>query len=317
MTKNAKVLFLTLHTFSLTGGIEKVCCSLAKALTDLDFSFNLYAMHDEDKDIDNRYIKALNYKGFKHKKINFGITSVLKGINADIVILSHTNLLLFAFIIKKLSPKTKIIMYAHGIELWREIPNWKKKFLQKSVEIWAVSKYTSNTLTTLHQISPEKIKIVNNCLDPFFKLPNDFEKPTALLSRHHLNATQPILFTLTRLSSQETYKGYDRVLLAMPTLLKKFPNLHYVLAGKADETESQRVLALIEQLNLKSHVTLAGFINDEEITDYFKCFEFIIVPARYFIVFYKIRAHAKLPGKAALRPVCCVMIFKNFCKISI
>ena len=277
--KKTRILFLTLHTFSLTGGIEKVCCSLAKALTDLDFSFNLYAMHDEDKDIDKRYIKALNYKGFKHKKISFGISSILKGINANTVILSHINLLFFAFIIKKLSPKTKIILYAHGIELWREIPNWKKKFLQESVEIWAVSKFTSNKLTTMHQISAEKIKILNNCLDPYFKLPNDFEKPTALLSRHHLSATQPILFTLTRLSSQETYKGYDRVLLAMPTLLKKFPNLHYVLAGKADETESQRVFALIEQLNLRDHVTLAGFINNEEITDYFKLGSIFIMPS--------------------------------------
>ena len=277
--KKTRVLFLTLNTFSLTGGIEKVCCSLAKALTDLHFSFNLYAMHDEDKNLDTRYLKGTEYKGFKHKKMSFGISSILKGINADVVILSHVNLLIFAFIIKKLSPKTKIIVYAHGIELWREIPKWKKKFLQESIEIWAVSKYTSNTLTTMHQISSKKIKIVNNCLDPYFKLPDDFEKPTALLSRYHLNATQPILFTLTRLSSQETYKGYDRVLSSMPALLKKFPNLHYVLAGKADERENQRVLSLISQLNLKNHVTLAGFINNEEITDYFKLGSIFIMPS--------------------------------------
>ena len=236
-------------------------------------------MHDEDKDMDHRYIETKNYKGFKHKKITFAISSLLKGINTDIVILSHINLLFFAFIIKKLSPKTKIVMYAHGIELWREIPNWKKKFLQESVEIWAVSKYTSSTLTARHQISTEKIKIVNNCLDTYFKLPNNFEKPITLLARYNLNAAQPILFTLTRLSSLETYKGYDRVLSSMPALLKKFPNLHYVLAGKADDVENQRVLSIVEQLNLKSHVTLVGFIKDEELTDYFKLGNIFVMPS--------------------------------------
>jgi phosphatidylinositol alpha-1,6-mannosyltransferase len=284
MTKKNKILFLTLHTFSLTGGIEKVCCSLAKVLTDLNgqipnFSFKVSAMHDQTSDLDERYLKPTNFKGFKNKKLGFLLSTLTKGITANTIILSHINLLFFAYIIKKFSPKTKIIMYAHGIEVWRPLRNWKKKFLQESVEIWAVSKYTASTLTAMHQISAAKIKIVNNCLDPYFQLPDDFEKPIKLLERHHLNSAQPILFTLTRLSSQETYKGYDRIFSAMPSLLKKFPNLHYILAGKADEQEYLRVTDLINQMDLKDHVTLTGFINDEELSDYFKLGNVFVMPS--------------------------------------
>jgi phosphatidylinositol alpha-1,6-mannosyltransferase len=279
-----KILFLTLHTFSLTGGIEKVCCSLAKVLNDLsieikDLSFNLYAMHDGDKDIDTRYLKAENFKGFKGRKLDFLLSTIGKGIRANTIILSHINLLFFAYLIKKLSPTTRIIMYAHGIELWRQIPSWKVRFLQESVEIWAVSKYTASTLTAMHQISAAKIKIINNCLDPYFQLSDNFEKPIKLLERHHLNAAQPILFTLTRLSSQETYKGYDRVFSAMPALLNKFPTLHYILAGKADEQEYKRVTDLINQMGLNAHVTLTGFINDDELSDYFKLGNVFVMPS--------------------------------------
>ncbi len=257
---------------------------MAKVLTDLSdqitgFSFNLFAMHDEDKDLDTRYLNKIDFKGFKNKKLNFGFSTIIAGSSADIVILSHINLLLFAWIIKKISPSAKIILFAHGIEIWRTLPNWKRKFLQEKVEIWAVSEYTATTLTEMHQISRHKIKTVNNCLDPYFQLPSNFEKPANLLERYHLSKEQSILFTLTRLSSQETYKGYDRVLLAMPDLLKKFPSLHYILAGKADQDELTRVKNLIAKLNLTKHVTLAGFINDDELTNYFKLGDIFVMPS--------------------------------------
>lgn len=242
----------------------------------MGYKFHLHALHDRQTDIDTKYIKEDNFCGFKDKKIGFTMSTLAKGIAADIVILSHINLLFFARLIKIFSPKTKIILIAHGIEVWRALPNWKKNFLQRSVEIWAVSSYTAITLTEMHQINAQKIKVVNNCLDPYFKLPYDFEKSIQLLNQYGLEASQPILFTLTRLSSQETYKGYDRVLEAMPSLLKKFPNLHYILAGKADDKEKQRVASLIEKLGLSKHITLAGFIKDEELTDYFKLGIFVM-----------------------------------------
>ncbi|HTM99047.1 MAG TPA: glycosyltransferase family 4 protein [Pedobacter sp.] len=271
--KNTRVLFLTLNTFSLTGGIEKVCRCLAKVFSDLnetsDLTFKLLSFHDEKSDLDARFLRAENFKGFKSNAISFGISSLLMGIRSRQVILSHINLLLFARLIKFISPRTKIILFAHGIEIWRPLAHWKKRFIQQRVEIWAVSNYTASRLVELHQFDANNIKIVNNCLDPFFELPLNFEKSTALMERHNLTEDQPVLFTLSRLSSQETYKGYDRVLMAIPNLLKKFPTLHYILAGKADDAERERVKDLINQLNLKTHVTLAGFVKDEELTDYF------------------------------------------------
>ena len=274
-----KVLFLTLHTFSLTGGIEKVCCSLAKVFSDLRIKFNLYSLHDSNSDIDTRYLKKEHFKGFKHGKLSFTISSILKGASADTVLLSHINLLFFAYLIKTISPSTKIIMLAHGIEIWRKLPKWKKIFLQDRVEIWAVSKYTAATLTEMHQIPANKIKVVNNCLDPFFELPQNFEKPTHLLERYGLDNKQPILFTLTRLSAQEGYKGYDRVIQALPKLLNEFPDLHYILGGKADETEKQRVLSLVKELNLNGRVTLASFIKADELTDHFKLGNLFVMPS--------------------------------------
>lgn len=280
MTKN-KILFLTLYTFSLTGGIEKVCRSLAKALTDLQLPFHLLAMHDREADLDTRYLKAEHFKGVNGRKFYFALTAIVKGITSQTVILSHINLLIFAKIIKTIAPQTRIILYAHGIEIWEQLPNWKKRFLQEKVEIWAVSEYTAAKISSMHQIDRKRITVVHNCLDPYFNIPTQFEKSADLLQRYHLQSEQPILFTLTRLSAQEAYKGYDVVLSAMPALLKKFPNLHYLLAGKADEQEWHRVKNLIERLSLKDHVTLCGFIKDEELADHFKLGSVFIMPSTH------------------------------------
>lgn len=279
-----RVLFLTLHTFSLTGGIEKVCRCLGKALSDLtmgskDFSSKLFSMHDNPTDVDTRYVAKKAYKGFNGNAIGFGISAILSGLRSHQVILSHVNLLLFAKLIKFFSPNTKISLFAHGIEVWQPLSPWKKKFLQQYVEIWAVSNYTASKLVEMHQLDANKIHVLNNCLDPFFELPKFFEKPISLLDRYHLNKSQPLLFTLTRLSSQETYKGYDRVLMAMPNLLKKFPTLHYVLAGKADDAEKERIESLIDQLNLKTHVTLIGFVKDGELLDHYQLGDIFIMPS--------------------------------------
>ncbi|MES2417972.1 MAG: glycosyltransferase family 4 protein [Bacteroidota bacterium] len=273
------ILFLTLYAFGITGGIEKVCRSLAKALTGLGLSFDLYAMHDSANDLDNRYLQANRFRAFSGRKLYFGLASIFKGVFSNTIILSHVNLLVFAWVIKKIAPQTKIILYAHGIEIWGALSGWKKQFLQEKVEIWAVSTFTAAKIAEMHQIDSKNITVLNNCLDPYFEIPTQFARPIDLLQRYHLQAKQPILFTLTRLSAQEAYKGYDQVLSAMPVLLKKFPDLHYLLAGKADEQEYNRVKDLITQLGLSKNVTLTGFIKDEELSDHFKLGSLFVMPS--------------------------------------
>lgn len=252
---------------------------MAKALGDLNYRFSLNAMYDSPSDLQTKYIAEENYASFNGNKLRFAYSSFRKGLASRTVILSHINLLLFAWLIKKFSPKTKIILFAHGIEIWKPLSTWKKRFLQKETEIWAVSEYTANTLVSMHQIARHQIKIVNNCLDPYFELPNTFEKPTNLLERFKLTKEQPTLFTLTRLSFQESYKGYDRVLMVMPRLLKKFPTLHYILAGKADALELERVKAIISELNLEQHVSLVGFVADNELTAFFRLGSVFVMPS--------------------------------------
>ncbi len=276
---HTKILFLTLKTFSLTGGIEKACRSLMKTINDLGYPLDTWSMYDGTADNEERYTPNECFKGFSGHKISFTWAVLTKAFHYDKVILSHINLLLFGLIIKKLKPKTKIILWAHGIEVWREIPNWKKEFLQKYAEIWAVSSFTKQKLIDCHHIDASKIKILHNTLDPFFNVQKDFKKPGYLIEKYKMQTNSFVLFSLTRLSATEHRKNYDTVMSAVKQLHKQLPNLVYLIGGKADLEEQNRLQHYIDENELQEQIKLIGFIEETEITDHFALADCFILPS--------------------------------------
>jgi len=256
---------------------------LTRALYDMSndvIDMKIYSLYDSNADRDSRYITKKQFRGFIEQRTKFVCNSVIRGFVSDIVIVSHINLLFIAFLVKKLSPKTRIILYAHGIEVWRPISLRKRNFLIKNCEVWAVSEFTCQKLQTVHQVPKDRITVLPNCLDPFLEIPEHFGKPDQLLKRHQLRANQPVLFTLNRLSSHELYKGYDMVIESLPDLLNEYPDIIYLLAGKADSKEQVRLERLIESLGVSKHVSFIGFIPDEELSDYFRLADVFIMPSR-------------------------------------
>ncbi len=279
-----QILFLTLKTFSFTGGIEKVCRIFAKVLNDLNWDkgikSQIWSMYDSSKDLNPLYSNS-TFRGFNGQQIRLILSVLWKHRQFDTIILSHINLILVAWLVRLFSSKKRIILFAHGIEVWKEIPSWKKRFLREAgVEIWAVSRYTAEILNKKHQMPSGQIKIVNNCLDPFLSHTDTFAKPLQLLQRYQLDQQQPVLFTLTRLTSSEKYKGYDLIINLLPELIQDYPDLIYIIGGKADIDEYKRLTVLIEEKNLDSHVNLAGYISDTELSDYFKLADVFVMPSR-------------------------------------
>src|SRR6185437_10717067 len=119
--------------------------------------------------------------------------------------MSHINLLPVGWLIKKLSPRTKIILLAHGIEIWYPVSNRKRKMLRSCDQFLAVSNYTKNTISNVHDLPEDKIAVLNNCLDPFLPLPSIVKKNAGLLQKYGFSVSDTILMTLTRLASRERY----------------------------------------------------------------------------------------------------------------
>jgi glycosyltransferase involved in cell wall biosynthesis len=263
--------------FSSTGGIEKMARIIGKALNESIKDLTIFSSHDEENP-DNIYFPQGIFYPFKGNKARFMIEGIRKGRKSDLVLLSHINLLPVGYFIRLLSPKTRIVLLAHGIEIWGPLSRIKKMMLAKCSLIISVSRYTDTRIK--EQLGAGiRTTVLNNCLDPYLKHDPVENKPAELLNRYNLSDKNFVLLTLTRLSSEEKYKGYDKVLESLQKLLPEFPGLRYLIIGKYDLEEKKRMDDLIDKMGLRHAVILTGFIPDEELALHYSLADLYIMPS--------------------------------------
>ena len=282
MSKN--VLFLTLRVFSATGGIEKVCRIFGKALNDIatavkDIQVKVFSVYDKSEEVDPKYIPVSSFTGFGKAKFRFIFSTLRQASAADIIIVSHINLLSVGYLAKILFPKKKLLLFAHGIEVWKPLSVTRKKMLSKCDTILAVSHFTKSKLMEMCGIADSRIVVFNNCLDPYLPPPHP-TRDAGFMEKYGLEKTNTVLFTLTRMSSKELYKGYDHVLYSLNNLKVKYPGIKYIIAGKYDETEKRRLDTLIEKASLKEEVIFTGYIPDEDLAALFSLADVYVMPSK-------------------------------------
>jgi glycosyltransferase involved in cell wall biosynthesis len=284
LNNSKKIIFLTLKVFAATGGIEKVCRVAGKALHERAVVNNskllIKSMYDKQSDADeNKYFPSEIFSGFGEAKISFIVSAVRAGIKADSVILSHINLLLVGWLIKKINPKVKLILFAHGIEIWGEI-GFKKKQMLPCVDVFLpVSNYTADKIRSVHNVSSQKIEVINNCLDPFMPLGKEFSDKAVVREKYGFKKEDIILFTLSRLSSKERYKGYDKVLEALVKVKQQFSNVKYLIAGSYDVEEKRYIDEMSKKLHLEDAVVLSGFVPEEDLVAHFSMADIYVMPS--------------------------------------
>lgn len=284
MKKKHDVLFLTLGSFCDTGGIQKVCRTMSKALSDISAERNsalqVFALKDQTIQADSRYISPAQFRGFNNQKLLFVFHAIKKSSSYPNVLLSHIHLLPIALMIKILRPSSRIILLAHGIEIWGKLSRWKVRFIKQHIQIWCVSRFTAETIEKKHGIKGQNAFVLNNCLDPHFNIPGILHKPGYLLSYYNLQLTQPVLLSICRLSSNDRDKGYLQVIQILKRLRERFPNICYLLGGLADTEEKAFLQELIRKGNLENHIKLIGFIPEAALTDHYLLCDIFVLPSK-------------------------------------
>ncbi len=164
----------------------------------------------------------------------------------------------------------------HGIDVWNLNDPGKINALKSADKIISVSQYTGDRLVKEQNISPNKIALLPNTFDES-KL-NIHEKPKYLLDRYNLSAEQPVILTVARLSGEDRYKGYDKVIQSLPAVRKQILNVHYLLVGKGPDHD--RIEKIIDEVNVRDCVTLAGFVPDAELADYYNLCDVFAMPSK-------------------------------------
>ncbi|HCQ29239.1 MAG TPA: glycosyltransferase [Flavobacteriales bacterium] len=274
-----KILFTYLSGFTGVGGIEKFNKAFIKALTE-NFKSNetdIASLYDSNKD--TKYLSDnFTFKAFKGNRLIYLIKTVLSLYKYDLIILGHVNLSIIAIVYKIMFPKRKLIIITHGIDVWENITFTKKWALKKADLIFSVSSYTKEKIKFIYNIHDKKVKILHNTIDPYFDIPCTYSKPKELKKKYNLN-DEKILITVARLSKNEGYKGYDKIISVIPEIIKHIPNFKYIIIGKYDEEEVKRISKLIDTTIFDSHVIITGYVPENELVPHFMLADAFAMPS--------------------------------------
>ncbi len=272
------------NLFNFKGGIQVYSAFLLEALQSVEPKINteILLKHDTHLPVDlsgssnarfyfsGAWPLSLRTPAFAAQILGRGLWQ-----RPQLVITTHLNFTVAAYWLKQIAgiPYWTV---AHGIEAWDIHRPDLQTALHHADRILSVSGYTRDRLLTEQNLDPNKISLLPNTFDAHrFQIA---PKPTYLLERYNLTLKQPIILTVSRLSSIERYKGYDRILQALPQIRQVIPNIHYILVGKGDDRP--RIEQLIAQLQLQECVTLAGFIPDDELGDYYNLCDVFAMPSK-------------------------------------
>ena len=192
----------------------------------------------------------------------------------DLIIASHVNFLPAARLLKQWCG-TRYIGVAHGIEVWGAIRASVRSALHEADAIWAVSRYTRDRLRTDQGISVERLAVLPNTFDEARFSPGP--RPIGLAEQLGLPPKARVIFSVGRLAAAERYKGFDRVIAALPQIRCSVPDVHYVIAGKGDDR--QRLEALARSLGVADRVSFAGFVPTEALCDYYRLCDVFAMPS--------------------------------------
>lgn len=272
------------NIFEFKGGIQVYSAILLKALQKLSpqSKYDVMLLHDRASTTNNTVSSQIrwHYCGnipLKFRYIAYATQLIGWGLwqKPKLIIATHLNFTVVAYWLKKIMgiPYWTV---AHGIEAWDIERPVLTRALHHADKILAVSSYTRDRLITEQNLAPDQITVLPNTFDATrFQITS---KPEYLLEKYGLQPSQPVILTVARLAEAQRHKGYDQILQALPKIRNILPNVHYIIAGKGKDRS--RIEKLIEQLGLQDCVTLAGFVPDEQLCDYYNLCDLYAMPSK-------------------------------------
>lgn len=271
--------------FEFKGGIQVFSQEFLSSISEIlgNSDIDVFLLHDKSKNAE--ILKELSnvkfhYSGFWHhtiRNIAFSIKLIIFSFlnRPSLIITTHLNFTPLARLVNQLTgiPYWTI---AHGVEAWNIKSPRLNQSLCSAERILAVSDYTRQRLLEEQGLAPEKITVFPNTVDIHRFIPGI--KSEKLLKKYNISLEQPVLLSVCRLCASEAYKSYDTVLNALPKVRRHYPNVHYLIVGKGDDTE--RVEKMIRELDLGDCVTLTGFIPDEELCEHYQLCDLFVLPSK-------------------------------------
>ena len=189
----------------------------------------------------------------------------------DLVVVGHVGLAPLAWIAKRVLG-LQYVVWTHGTEVWGTRRPAHVASLCLADRVVAVSRFTARKLGTIDPTLANRVVVVNPTVGHLFR-PGSGE----VLKRRLGVADSRVLLSVGRLTSTDSYKGFDTVLRALPQVLARVPDVRYVVVGEGDDLPRLKTLAKV--LGVSHATVFAGAPHDRDLPDYYNACDLFVLPS--------------------------------------
>jgi glycosyltransferase involved in cell wall biosynthesis len=143
--------------------------------------------------------------------------------------------------------------------------NWflrifEEKMLERANRIIGVSDFTRRELLQYYKVKAEKIRVIHNGVDT-----NKF-KPAAdkrkVKEEMGLDPEDIAVLSVGRLYAR---KGLFTLIESMPAVVKRFRNAKFVISGKGQSREMEKLVAHAARLGVRNNIVFTGYFPDKKL----------------------------------------------------
>jgi phosphatidylinositol alpha-1,6-mannosyltransferase len=198
----------------------------------------------------------------------------IKQWNPDVLVASGQR---SAWIATTLSNKLPLIIVGHGFE-FGILGHWNNKLTRWAFEqaslVVCVSEYTRRKMLAAG-IQPPAVHVITNGADQirFAVLPPD----QVLAARKSLGLENArLLITVGNVTER---KGQEVVIRALPEILARVPNTHYLIVGLP--TRKSELSNIAEELGVADHVHFLGRVENGQLVSLLNCADVFVMTSRF------------------------------------
>lgn len=167
------------------------------------------------------------------------------------------------------------LCFVHGEDInvaltSRELSLLTASVLNNADKLIANSSFTQNLLLSDWRIPWDRIQLMNPGVDCEYFQPHPASTP-----RQFFPEDRRVLLTVGRLQER---KGHDTLLMGMPSIREKVPDVLYAIAG--DGEQRPRLQKLVDKLKLQEHVRFLGEIDDSTLRQCYRECDLFVLPNR-------------------------------------
>jgi phosphatidylinositol alpha-1,6-mannosyltransferase len=269
------------------GGIGTHAYQLSKNLLKLGWDVSVLTMQDYAADTDinqfnasqlfpiTRIVRSHNLFSLLFSRLKI-FHRVLKEWRPDIVVITGDTLVWLVAICSLILPKNlKWAAIWHGV-----IP---RSFMLRTISAWAFSKpemviaVSEYSLQQLYKMgsTPHKAEVITNGADGEFFCP---DRSLGLRFKRTLGLPQNSRLLLT-VGHMVERKGQDLVIQALPEIIKKYHDVHYLVVGLP--TDQARLEDLAESIKVRANVHFLGRLSLNDLLLAYNAADIFILTSRH------------------------------------